>query len=183
MGRRIIRSLVESALREFDGRRCLCAHDSPTRRFEGPVSQPGTKYGRFWDSNQYPCQKPPWGHLTTIDLNTGEFRWRVVLGEFNELAKRGIVKTGTQNLGGSIVAVGGLVFVGATNDGRLRAFDKNTGEQLWETRLLASGLATPMTYRDEKSKKQYVVIAAGGGNKYDKTFTGKLVAFALPSSP
>ena len=144
-----------------------------------PYRSRGTKFGRFWDSNMYPCQKPPWGSLTAIDLNTGEFRWRVVLGEIDELTKRGIPKTGTSNLGGSIVTKGGLVFIAATNDSRFRAFDKDTGEQLWEARLPASGHATPMTYLGEDGK-QYVVIAAGGGNKYNKEFSGKLVAFALP---
>ena len=144
-----------------------------------PYRSRGTKFGRFWDSNMYPCQKPPWGSLTAIDLNTGEFRWRSVLGEIDELTKLGVPKTGTSNLGGSIVTSGGLVFIGATNDSRFRAFDKDTGEQLWETRLPASGHATPMTYLG-KDGKQYGVIAAGGGNKYNSNFSGKLVAFALP---
>ena len=145
-----------------------------------PYRSRRTTYGRFWDSNQYPCQKPPWGSLTAIDLNSGEFRWRVTLGEFDELTKRGVPKTGTPNLGGSIVTAGGLIFIAATNDSRFRAFDKDTGEELWVTRLPASGHATPMTYLGEKSGKQFVVIAAGGGNKYNKEYTGKLVAFSLP---
>ena len=118
--------------------------------------------------------------MTAIDLNSGEFRWRVPLGEFDELKSRGVPKTGTPNIGGSVVTAGGLLFIGATNDSRFRAFDKDTGEELWVTRLLASGLASPITYQGPKTGKQFVVIAAGGGNKYDKTFTGKLVAFALP---
>ena len=145
-----------------------------------PFRSRGTKYGRFWDSNQYPCQQPPWGHLTAIDLNKGEFVWRVVLGEFDELTARGVAKTGTPNLGGSINTAGGLVFIAATNDSRFRAFDKDTGRQLWETHLPASGHATPMTYWSEKTMKQYVVIAAGGGNKYNDAYLAKLVAFALP---
>ena len=144
-----------------------------------PYRSRGTRFGRFWDSNMYPCQKPPWGHLTAVDLNTGEFRWRVVLGEIDDLTKRGIPKTGTSNLGGPIVTKGGLVFIAATNDSRFRSFDKDTGEQLWETRLPASGHATPMTYQG-RDGKQYVVIAAGGGNKYNSDFSGKVVAFALP---
>ena len=103
-----------------------------------------------------------------------------MLGEFDELTARGVPKTGAPNLGGSINTAGGLVFIAATNDSRFRAFDKDTGEQLWETRLPASGHATPMTYWSEKTKKQYVVIAAGGGNKYNDAYLAKLVAFALP---
>jgi quinoprotein glucose dehydrogenase len=136
-------------------------------------------FGRFWDSNNYPCQEPPWGSLTAIDMNKGEFRWRVRLGEFDELTRRGIPKTGAPNLGGSIVTAGGLVFIAATNDGKFRAFDKDTGEELWMTRLPASGHATPVTYRG-KSGRQYVAIAAGGGNKYNKNVDSKLVVFALP---
>ncbi|HYM11767.1 MAG TPA: pyrroloquinoline quinone-dependent dehydrogenase [Bryobacterales bacterium] len=138
-----------------------------------------SRAGRFWDSKLYPCQKPPWGFLTAIDLSKGEFRWRVVLGVVDELVARGLPPTGTSNLGGSIVTAGGLIFIGATNDSRFRAFDKDTGKELWVTRLPASAHATPMTFRG-KNGKQYVVIAAGGGNKYQNTFSDSLVAFALP---
>jgi len=139
-----------------------------------------TPNSRFWDPNLYPCQKPPWGHLTAIDLNTGEFRWRVILGVIDELLERGLPPTGTSNLGGSIVTAGGLVFIGATNDSRFRAFDKDTGRELWVTRLPASAHATPATYRGKRSGRQFVVIAAGGGNKYNKVYSDALVAFALP---
>ncbi len=139
----------------------------------------GTKYGRFWDSNQYPCQKPPWGHLTAVDLNAGEFRWRTVLGEYDELTKLGVPKTGASNLGGSLVTKGGLVFIAATNDSRFRAFDKDSGEQLWEVRLPASGHASPMTYLGADGR-QYVAIAAGGGNKYNDRYMATLVVYALP---
>ncbi len=141
----------------------------------------GTKWGRFWDSNLYPCQKPPWGHLTAVDLNSGEFRWRVVLGEYDELTAKGVPKTGASNLGGSVVTKGGLVFIAATNDGRFRAFDKDSGELLWETRLPASGHASPMTYLG-RDGRQYVAIAAGGGNKYNDTYMAKMIVFALPES-
>ena len=137
-------------------------------------------FGRFWDKNGYPCQEPPWGSLSAIDLNRGEIRWQVRLGEFDELSARGIPKTGAPNLGGSVVTAGGLVFIAATNDGKFRAFDKDTGEELWITRLPASGHATPMTY--EAGGRQYVAIAAGGGNKYNKNFDSKLVVFALPGT-
>jgi quinoprotein glucose dehydrogenase len=138
------------------------------------------KYEFFWDSNRYPCQKPPWGSLTAVDLNSGTFRWRVTLGEFDELTKKGIPPTGAPNLGGPIATAGGLVFIAATSDGKFRAFDKDTGAELWVTKLPASGMATPLTYRGKKTGKQFVAIAAGGGNKYDSTFDSKLVVFSLP---
>ena len=134
----------------------------------------------YWDSNRYPCQTPPWGQLNAIDLNTGEFRWRSVLGEFDELTKRGVPKTGAPNLGGPIVTAGGLVFIGATNDRKFRAFDSATGAEIWMVRLPASGMATPVTYMGKKTRKQFVAIAAGGGNKYDPVFTGKLIVYSLP---
>ncbi len=139
-----------------------------------------SRASRFWDSNLYPCQKPPWAHLTAIDLNKGEFRWRVTLGVVDELIARGLPPTGASNLGGSVVTAGGLVFIAATNDSRFRAFDKETGKELWVTRLPASGHATPMTFLGKKSGKQFVVIAAGGGNKYNKTYSDALVAYSLP---
>lgn len=146
---------------------------------EIPWRNRGTKWGRLWDSNLYPCQQPPWGHLTAIDLNTGEFRWRVVLGEYEELTKRGAPKTGAANLGGPIVTRGGLVFIAATNDSRFRAFDKDSGEQLWEYALPAAAHATPMTYA--VGGEQYVAVAVGGGNKYNPTsYTAKVMAFRLP---
>lgn len=145
-----------------------------------PFALRSRKYEFFWDKNRYPCQQPPWGSLTAIDLNTGDFRWQVRLGEFDELKAKGIPKTGTPNLGGPIVTAGGLVFIAATSDRKFRAFDADTGQELWVTSLPASGFATPITYRGTKSKKQFVVIAAGGGNKYDSKFDSKLIAFTLP---
>ena len=140
----------------------------------------GTPNSRFWDPNLYPCQKPPWGFLTAIDLDRGEFRWRSVLGVVDALIAKGIPPTGTANIGGSIVTAGGLVFIGATNDKRFRAFDKDNGKEVWTTMLPASAHATPMTFLGRKNKKQYIVVAAGGGNKYNKDFSDSLVAYSLP---
>ena len=140
----------------------------------------GPKYAWFMDDKGYPCQKPPWGHLTAIDLDTGQFRWRAVLGVVDELLAKGVPPTGSPNIGGSIVTAGGLVFIGATNDSRFRAFDKDSGKELWVTRLPASAHAAPATYLGKKTGKQFVVIAAGGGNKYNDVFSDSLIAYTLP---
>jgi quinoprotein glucose dehydrogenase len=134
-------------------------------------------YNRFLDPAGYPAVKPPWGTLNAIDLAAGETRWSVPLGELPELRARGLPPTGTENYGGPIVTAGGLVFIGATKDERFRAFDKRTGEVLWEAPLPAGGYATPSTY--EAGGRQYVVIAAGGGKMGTKSGDA-YVAFALP---
>ena len=132
---------------------------------------PWGTYSRFWDSHHYPCQQPPWGTLSAIDLNTGTIAWQSTLGVVDALAAKGIPKTGIYNLGGSIVTEGGLVFIGATSDRRLRAFDAKSGKELWVTKLESNGHATPLTYLGEQSKKQFVVIAVGpGGNFGDGAF-------------
>jgi quinoprotein glucose dehydrogenase len=118
-------------------------------------------YKRFLTKEGYPGINPPWGTLNAIDLNTGKIVWKSVLGEFPELTKKGIPLTGREGYGGPVVTAGGLIFIAATEDEMFRAFDKNTGEILWETKLPASGHATPAVY--ELEGKQYVVIACGGG--------------------
>jgi quinoprotein glucose dehydrogenase len=155
------------------------------KRREGstiPYALRATKYEFFTDGSGYPCQRPPWGSLYAVDLNGGDVRWRATLGEFDELKARGVPKTGAPNIGGTIVTEGGLVFVAATSDRKFRAFDRDTGEELWAAPLPASGFATPATYLGKKSGRQFVVIAAGGGNKYDKAFSGLILAFALPKA-
>jgi quinoprotein glucose dehydrogenase len=136
-----------------------------------------TGYNKFLDPDGYPAVKPPWGTLNAIDLDKGEIAWKKVLGELPELTKLGIPPTGAENYGGPIVTAGGLVFIGATKDEKFRAFDKRTGEMLWETALPAGGYATPSTY--SIGGKQYVVIAAGGGKMGTKSGDA-YVAFALP---
>lgn len=139
---------------------------------KGPYEFMG--YERWRDSSGYPAVKPPWGTLSAIDLNTGAYRWRITLGEHPELGERA---TGTEQYGGPIVTRGGLLFIAATQDGKFRAFDKDTGKLLWETSLPAPGYATPSTYM--VNGKQYVVIAAGGG-KLGSPSSDAYVAFALP---
>lgn len=133
--------------------------------------------GKFRDPNGYPAIKPPWGTLNAIDLNTGEYLWRVPLGEYPELTKKGVPVTGTENSGGPVVTAGGLLFIAGTEDERLRAFDTKTGKVVWEYQLPAGAWATPITY--EVDGKQYVVIAAGGVRANHKP-GGNYIAFALP---
>jgi len=138
-----------------------------------------TGYRRFLDPDGYPAVEPPWGTLSAIDLNTGEYVWKLPLGEYPELASQGMKNTGTQNYGGPMVTAGGLLFIGATNyDKKFRVFDKSTGELLWQTTLPFAGNATPATYSVDG--RQYVVIAAGGGKDFKSQSGGLYVAFALP---
>jgi len=117
--------------------------------------------------------------LNAIDLNKGEFLWRVPLGEYPDLAARGITHTGTENFGGTIVTAGGLVFIGGSKDEMFHAFDKATGQLLWQHKLDAGGYATPCTYMVKG--RQYVAIAAGGGGKQGTKSGDAFVAFALPA--
>jgi quinoprotein glucose dehydrogenase len=138
-----------------------------------------TGYKKFLDPEGYPAVAPPWGTLNAIDLNTGEYVWKVALGVYPELAAKGFTSTGTENYGGPIVTGGGLVFIGATNfDKKFRAFDKSTGQLLWEMALPYAGNATSATY--EVNGRQFVVIAAGGGKDPKSPSGGVYVAFALP---
>ena len=134
-------------------------------------------YERWRDTSGFPAIKPPWGTLSAIDLNTGDYRWRIPLGAHAALAARGVPVTGTEQYGGPIVTGGGLLFIAATEDAKFRAFDQATGKLRWETTLPAPGYATPSTY--EVGGKQYVVIAAGGGKLGSKS-SDTYVAFALP---
>ncbi|MBT8185159.1 MAG: PQQ-binding-like beta-propeller repeat protein, partial [Eudoraea sp.] len=121
--------------------------------------------------------KPPWGQLTAIDLNKAKIKWQIPLGNYESLNVPGHPITGTPNYGGPVVTKGGLLFIAATADNKIRAFDKENGEKLWEAELPTSGTATPATY--SVNGKQYVVIACGGGREGTKS-GDSYVAFALP---
>jgi quinoprotein glucose dehydrogenase len=135
-----------------------------------------TGYNKFLSKEGYPAITPPWGTLNAINLNTGKMIWKDTLGSYPEFAAKGI-RTGTENYGGSVITAGGLLFIGATSDGKFRVYNKRSGKLLFETALPAAGFATPAVY--EQNGKQYIVIACGGG----KLFTpsgDSYVAFALP---
>jgi quinoprotein glucose dehydrogenase len=138
-----------------------------------------TGYRKFLDPDGYPAVAPPWGTLNAIDLNTGKYLWKIPLGNYPELASKGMPDTGTENYGGPVVTAGGVLFIGATVfDHKLRAFDAKTGKLLWQGDLPFVGNATPSTYMIDG--KQYIVIAASGSRNPKGPQGAAYVAFALP---
>ena len=135
-------------------------------------------YPLFLDQNGVPAISPPWGTLNALDLVTGDLLWRVPLGEYPQLVAKGIRNTGSLNFGGAVATAGGLIFVAATADEKIRAFEKATGRVLWEYQLPAGGYATPSVYMLDG--RQYVAIAAGGSGKNATKSGDSVIAFALP---
>jgi quinoprotein glucose dehydrogenase len=133
------------------------------------------------DPDDYPAVAPPWGTLSAIDLNTGQYLWHIALGEYPELAAQGLSDTGSENYGGPIVTAGGLLFIGATlYDQKFRAFDSRAGKLLWSATLPFSGVATPATY--EVGGRQYVVIATSNERNPKGPQGSAYVAFSLPTN-
>ena len=136
-------------------------------------------YNKFLSPEGYPAIGPPWGTLTAINLHTGEHVWKTTLGEYPELTAKGVPPTGTENYGGPVVTAGGILFIAAAKDSKIRAFNKYNGRLLWEYDLPAAGFATPSVY--EVGGKQFLVIACGGGKL--RTRSGDAyIAFALPNN-
>lgn len=134
-------------------------------------------YNKFLDADGYPAIAPPWGTLNAIDMNSGEFLWQVTYGEHPELMEKGIPQTGAESYGGPVVTASGLLFIAGTKDKKFRAYNKKTGELLWETELPAAAFATPSVY--EVDGRQYVAIACGG-TKLGASGGDSYIAFALP---
>jgi mono/diheme cytochrome c family protein len=159
--------------------RYLRVSDTPAATIAEEPQYSFTGYRKFLDPDHYPAIAPPWGTLNAIDLNTGNYLWKIPLGEYPALAAKGMKNTGSENYGGPIVTAGGLVFIGATlYDYKFHAFDSRTGKLLWETQLQYAGRATPATYMIDG--KQYVVVATGGGRYQVAPAKGVYVAFSLP---
>jgi hypothetical protein len=151
----------------------------------GPDNAPPGLGTNFWDGQKgWPCQQPPWGELIAVNVNTGDIAWRRPLGSFEELDRRGVPETGTLLRGGPIVTATGVVFIGASQDAKFRAFDVRSGKILWTTDISENGRTVPITY-EGRSGKQYVAILAGGGRPVGRSVDvsqigGRLHVYSLP---
>ena len=153
----------------------------------GGVSGGNAPSNRFVDQDHYPCNQPPWGALTAVNANTGDIAWRVPLGSYKELEAKGIFNAGAGNMGGPLATASGLVFIGATDDFRFRAFDSQTGKQLWMIDLDGDALASPITFSG-KNGRQYLAIVTGGPSYLNgvgpqrSNIHGKIAVFGLPDA-
>jgi glucose dehydrogenase len=188
LGYVFVNSMDEASIgwveKKADGARVRYDRNSifgPTSRFQWSEGTPASGNIAKAGEKAWPCQKPPWGRLIAVNANTGDFAWSVPFGVTDDLPE-GKRNTGRLNMGGPIATAGGLVFIGATNDKRFRAFDSRTGRELWQVKLDWSAHAVPVTYRG-KNGKQYVAIVAGGASAIDDPGppgTEALVVFGLP---
>lgn len=170
-------ALISFLLETKKSHRNFISSEKETDETDSLMPYSMTGYKKIRTPEGYPANKPPWGTLTAVNLNTGKHVWQIPLGTYPELMEKGFPVTGTENYGGPVVTAGGLLFIAATPDKKFRAFNKRTGKLLWETTLPAAGFATPSIYAI--NGKQYVVIACGGG-KLDASSGDAYVAFALP---
>ena len=134
----------------------------------------------FMSSLGLPCTPPPWGMLSAIDMDSGKLVWQMPLGQIKKVGINSPAAWGSPNIGGPMVTAGGLIFIGATMDSVIRAFDVTSGKELWKASLPAPGMAVPMTY--EVGGRQFVVIAAGGNARAGAALDDSLIAFALPQA-
>lgn len=153
-------------------------HESKQAESE-KVSYDTTGYKKFFDQDGYPAVKTPWGTFNAINLDTGEYVWKIPFGEYPELVAQGLGTTGSENYGGPVVTAGGVIFIAATViDKKIRAYDKRNGKLLWEYLLPYPANATPAVY--EINGREFLVIGAGGGREPKIPTGGVYVAFALP---
>ncbi len=152
--------------------------DATDNAARGYTKTPGP-FSRFWNNeSRWSCTDAPWGELVAVNANTGDIAWRVPLGEFEELTKKGVKPTGTPNSGGAISTAGNLVFIGATIDGYFRAFDARNGKELWRDKLPAPSQGMPTTYMG-RDGKQYLVIGANGGGFFGAPSSDEVIAYRL----
>jgi quinoprotein glucose dehydrogenase len=158
----------------------------------GPAPQMGVPYAAhvapFLSPIFIPCQQPPYGMISAVDLNTGRKVWSHPFGTSRDSGPLALptfvpIPMGVPNIGGSVATAGGVVFIGATQEHALHAYDSNTGKELWKGRLPAGGQATPASYWSPKSNRQFVVIAAGGHGAMLSGSSDSLIAYALPVRP
>jgi quinoprotein glucose dehydrogenase len=163
--------------------------DPRARKTPPGAAMAGTPYGVHWNAFLtglgIPCQRPPYGYLTAVDLKSRKVLWQHTLGNASNSGPFGIplhlpLQLGTPNIGGSVITAGGVIFIAATQDKYFRAVDEMTGRVLWETRLPAGGQATPMTYLG-RDGRQYVVIAAGGSPSFGTGSSDSFIAYRLKS--
>ncbi|MEO8483018.1 MAG: PQQ-binding-like beta-propeller repeat protein [Acidobacteriota bacterium] len=160
------------------GRRGAAPNPNATPGPQSFSKTPGP-FNRYWNTeNMWSCSPTPWGELVAVNANTGDIAWRVPLGEFDELSKKGVAPTGMPSSGGAITTAGNLVFIGATLDGYFRAFDARNGKELWKDKLPAPNQGMPATYMG-KDGKQYVVVSAAGGGFFRAASSDELIGYSI----
>lgn len=174
----------------FDpGRGIYVANSNNLAALAQMVKQPDGTYAMkdgylyFWNPRTHqPCNAPPWGNLSAIDVNSGKLLWQVTLGISDDLPP-GQQETGRFNIGDPMMTAGGLIFIGATDDSRFRAFDTATGKELWGTKLAGVANSGPISYLGRDGRQYVAVVGTGGNNGGIRATSDEIVAFALPAKP